>query len=258
MKTRWLVTPYFFDQYDPSLVGAAPEGTLINGPHDVPDQMPSTLAEVHKPIFTFVRSAVAEGLVPISVAGDCAGSLPVMSALQASGMSPVLVWLDAHTDFNTHDTSPTGFLGGMPMAMMVGRGDLSIANNAWLTPVAEEDVWQIGARDFEGYEHEEALLDESDVNQAEMKDLGSMKFDRPVHFHMDNDVIDASEVPANNYPALGGPSVAETIEACASFIENNEVVAISFSGWNGLLDGAEKTREACARVLTALVAAVEK
>lgn len=257
MIVNWLVSPYFFDQFDLTLQGAAPEGTLLNGPHDVPDRSPSSLARVHRPIREFVYQSVLNQQVPISIAGDCSGSLPVMSGLQDAGLNPVLVWLDAHTDFNTHETSPTGFLGGMPMAMMVGRGQLDIPQNVELASVPESDVWQIGARDFDGFEHEVALLDESEVNQGMMEDLANLQFSRPVHLHIDNDVINAIDVPANNYVAPGGPSALDTEAACIEFIKRNNVVAISFSGWNGELDHDGKTQAVCRKLLASLAREIE-
>ena len=77
-----------------------------------------------------------------------------MAGLQAAGLSPVLVWLDGHGDFNIPETSPSGFLGGMPLAMMVGRGDPAFGRSVGLTPISEQDVWLVGARDIDPPEQE--------------------------------------------------------------------------------------------------------
>ncbi|MEE9333518.1 MAG: arginase family protein [Granulosicoccaceae bacterium] len=96
----------FFDDHDTALSGAVPPSASfkINDVGDVVDRSIPNLARVHRPIAEFVLSAVKQNEVPISIAGDCAASLPVMAGLQQAGLYPVLVWLDAHGDFNTVET----------------------------------------------------------------------------------------------------------------------------------------------------------
>ncbi len=81
-------------------------------------------------------------------------------------------------------------------------------------------------------------------------------FDRPVYLHIDNDVIDAAQVPANNYPVPDGPSLAETIHACVRLAASNRLCAISMSGWNGALDKDGGTARACASLLAAIAEVV--
>lgn len=252
MTYRWLVTPYFFDDHDPALKAAVPVNHIFhqNDPGVVRDRSPGQLARTHVPIAAFVTQTVQRGDIPVSIAGDCGASLPVMAGLQQSGLDPALVWLDAHGDFNTVETSPSGFLGGMPLAMMVGRGDLSLARMSGLVPVDEASVWLIGARDLDPAE--ETALAMSQVNRGDIEALGGLNFDRPVYLHIDNDVIDARDVPANNYPVAGGAGLSDVIELCVEFANHNRICAISFSGWNGRLDEDGKTARACASLLRAI------
>jgi arginase len=253
MKASWLLTPYFFEDYDPGLAAAAPDNAKINGPYEILDRTPSSLKVIHTPIAEFVRDAVVHGYLPVSVAGDCATSIPVMAGLEAAGLNPQLVWLDGHADFNTPETSPSQFLGGMPLAMMVGRGSQELANNVGLKPISERDVWLVGARDIDPLE--EVALEDSLVNRATLDELAVLSVERPVHLHLDNDVMDEREVPANNYPVPDGPSALELIAACTEFISANNIAAISFSGWNSQLEEADRTGKVCAGVLQAFVAA---
>ena len=253
MNASWLLTPHFFDDYDPGLAVAAPDNAKINGPHAISDRSPNNLKVIHAPIVKFVRDAAIDGCLPVSVAGDCVTSIPVMSGLQAAGLNPQLVWLDGHADFNTPETSPSQFLGGMPLAMMVGRGSQDICDTLELKPISEQDVWLVGARDIDPLEN--VALEASLINRATLDVLASLSVERPVHLHLDNDVLDAAEVPANNYPVSDGPSSSELIAACTKFIMANNVVAISFSGWNSHLEEADRTGKVCAQVLQALVTA---
>ncbi len=253
MNASWLVTPYFFDEYDAALRRAVSPGVpfINNDPGNVVGRSAASLARVHRPIAEFVVSAVKRNELPISIAGDCCASLPVMAGLQQAGLDPALVWLDAHGDFNTIETSPSGFLGGMPLAMMVGRGDLSIPDQSGQSPVSEEDVWLIDARDLDPLE--EMALQESRVHRRALAALDGLTFDRPVHLHIDNDIVNAMEVPANNYPVVGGPSLVDTIKQCSTFTSRNSICAISLSGWSGRLDHDDRTSRACRSLLSYIV-----
>lgn len=255
MNARWLITPYFFEMHDGALAGVLPSDAAyqINNPPDVTDRSPQSLARLHQPIAEFVRVASSRGDLAVSVAGDCSASLPVMAGLQAAGLSPLLVWLDAHGDFNTSETSPSGFLGGMPLAMMVGRGDLDLPRASGLRPVPEDDVWLVDARDLDPLERK--ALAASRVTHVDLGALSDLPSDRPIHLHIDNDIMDAAFVPANNYPVRGGPKPNAVSAACTRLARQRNICAISFSGWNGTLDRDGATGATCAQLLASVVEA---
>ncbi|WP_166418731.1 arginase family protein [Cochlodiniinecator piscidefendens] len=252
MNLCCLVTPFFFDEHDPRLREAVPShlSHATNEANSVVNRTPECLSRTHGPIADFVSATVKRGEIPMSIAGDCAASLPVVAGLQSAGIRPVLVWLDAHGDFNTPETSPSGFLGGMPLAMMVGRGDLSLAQTSGQTPVSEQDVWLVDARDLDPLE--EVALGSSQINRISIEALSELVLDRPVYLHIDNDIIDAEEVPANNYPVPNGPSLNAVIENCIAFASQNSICAISLSGWNGHLDSDGETGRACQKLLSSI------
>jgi len=251
MTDRWLLTPQFFEQPEPTLAGVVPDGSRINGPHAIADRSPDSMARVQRPIARFVQDALAAGDRPVSVAGDCCACIPVLAGVRAAGIDPVLVWIDAHGDFNTPETSPSGFLGGMPLAMIVGRGPQWMCDNVGLEPIAEDRVWLIDGRDLDPKER--VALDGSAVRRTGMAGLGTLVIGVPVHLHLDIDVIDAGQAPGTNYPVVNGPSVAQTAAACRAFAATNAIVAISVSGWTGALDQDGQTKEACSMVLAALI-----
>lgn len=252
MTNRWLLTPQFFDQHEPVLGKVVPAGTPVNGPHAIPDRSAESMARVHGPIAAFTLEALESGARPISVAGDCCASIPVLAGIRAAKIDPVLVWIDAHGDFNTPETSPSRFLGGMPLAMIVGRGPQWMCESVGLKPLPEDRVWLIDGRDLDPLER--AALDESAVHRSDMAGLATFRTDAPAHLHLDIDVLNAAEAPGSNYPVSGGPGIEETINACAAFAANNQIIAISISGWTGSLDPECLTQDACARILGALTA----
>jgi len=250
MTSRWLVTPFYFEHPDPALFSAAPDGAETNAPEGIDDRSPDSMARLHRPIAQFVEETLKAGARPVSLAGDCCTAVPVLAGLRAAGIEPALIWIDAHGDFNTPETSPSQFLGGMPLAMMVGRGPQWMCEAVRLTPFPEQWVWLIDGRDLDPLERE--ALDNSKVNRASIADLASLTFDGPVYVHLDTDVIDATEAPGFNYPVPGGPGGAETAKACADLAARCDFRAISISGWTEALDPSGKTGAVCRRVLRAL------
>ena len=113
MRDRWIVTPRFFEQPEPALFQVAPADALVNDV-EILHRSPPELAILHGGIRRFVEEALGEGHRPVSLAGDCCACLPVLAGMQRVGIEPDVVWIDAHGDFNTPETSPSQCLGGMP------------------------------------------------------------------------------------------------------------------------------------------------
>jgi arginase len=181
-------------------------------------------------------------------AGDCVATLGVMAGLQAQGVDPAIVWLDAHGDFNTWQTTPSGFLGGMPLAMLAGLGEQTIVEAVDLRPLDGRRILLVGARDLDA--GEDTNLDQAGVRQVEVEDLGPAALpDGPLYLHLDSDVVAIEEMPAVNYPAAGGPRAAAVRDALDRVFESGRVVAFSFTAWDPNLPGADVS-EATSRRLT--------
>lgn len=251
MPDQWILTPQYFETHEPALSSIVPAGAVMNGPHDIPDREAESMATLHRPIADFIATALASGNRPISVAGDCCAAVPALAGMRRAGLEPTLVWIDAHGDFNTPETSPSQFLGGMPLAMMVGRGPQWMCEAVGLAPYPEDRIWLIDARDLDP--EERTAVDASALRRTGMAGMASLKLDGPVYVHIDMDVMNADEVPAFNYPVPGGPSVAETVAACQSFAAANEICAVSVSGWTGALDTDGRTGVACKKVIDAIL-----
>lgn len=182
--------------------------------------------------------ACASG-VPVVYAGDCVVILGVTAGLQRRGVDPVVVFYDAHGDFNTWDTTPSGFIGGMPLAMLTGRGEQSIVAAAGLKVVDDADALLVGARDLDPLEEE--LLAASRVRMVEVEQIASsVPRDRDLYVHIDVDVVDPTDVPAVNYRAPDGPSVEVVADSVARLAATGRVVAFSVSTWNPALEGAAR------------------
>ena len=184
---------------------------------------------------------------PSVFAGDCCVILGVLAGIQRRGIDPLLVFFDAHGDFNTWDTTPSEFIGGMPLAMVTGRGDMTLAAACGLEAVPDGDVVLVDGRELDP--EEAAALRESAVPVVPVADVvASLPADRPIYLHVDVDVVDPTDLPAVSYPAAGGPALDQVAEAVASIESTSQVVAFSMAMWNPALPGAEESARATYRI----------
>lgn len=184
---------------------------------------------------------------PVIYAGDCVSTIGVLAGLERRGVFPTLLFFDAHGDFNTWETTPSGFLGGMPLAMLTGRGEQTIVSGAGLTPLPDDRVVLVDGRSLDP--GEDAMVAASGIRVAAVEQITAGLFPAgPLYVHVDADVVDPSEMPAMNYPAPGGPSLDSVEAAVATLHATGRVVAFSISSWNPTLGGADEAARATARI----------
>lgn len=176
--------------------------------------------------------------VPVVFASDCTSCLGMVKGLASH--QPAVLWYDSHGDFNTPETSPSGFLGGMPLAAMVGRGNEHLMQGMELAPLAESDIIATDVRNLDPEEGE--MLRGSDVTIYDTVDglLTANLPDKPLYIHFDTDVVDSDDMPAMNYPEANGPSLEDTAKTLKHVIQETNTVGILFSLWNDTLEGADK------------------
>lgn len=177
-----------------------------------------------------VSTSAAAGRVPLLFAGDCLAPLGVVAGLQRAGVSaPAVVWFDAHGDFNTPETSPSGYLPGMALALIVGRGDRGLVERLGLQPVDERQTLLVDARDLD--EEEAEALAASQVARVQVSDVAEAvpgAASGPVYVHIDVDVVDPTDMPGMGFPAAAGPSLAAVAEALAALAATDRLCAVSF------------------------------
>ena len=253
-NNQFIVSPFALDAPAQDAAGVAPSGALLNTPRLDAAGMKARISQVHRPLAELVAEVAAGGARPVSVAGDCCATIGVLAGLQRAGLDPVVVWLDAHGDFNTWDTTPSGFMGGMPLAMLVGHGDQDLAHAVKLRPQRESDVILTDARDLDPGERK--ALERSAVARAarleEVPDL--LPKGRPCYVHLDPDLINPLDAPAMRYPARGGPRLSQVLALCRTLAVTGRVVAASLTLWDVQADHDGATRRACLSALDALVA----
>lgn len=185
-----------------------------------------------------VADLVAADDAPVIYAGDCCIILPVIAGLQRKGIDPIVVFYDAHGDFNTWETTESDFIGGMPLAIATGRGEMTIAAACGMRVVPDTDAYLVDGRDLD--REEAVLLADSDVHHVSNAEIAAaVPDDRPLYVHVDVDVVNPDDMPAVNYLAPGGPSAEAVAESVQALADTGRVVAFSFSTWNPDLEGAE-------------------
>jgi arginase family enzyme len=140
-------------------------------------------------------AAVADMPRPLVTATDCSICVGTVPAVGRRWPDAWLLWLDAHGDFNTPDTTPSGFLGGMCLAGAVGLWDTGYGAGP-----GPERVVLVGGRDLD--EAENVLMARHGVVRTE--DPASALAGREVFVHLDVDILDPAVMPGQLYPAPGG------------------------------------------------------
>lgn len=172
-----------------------------------------------------VRQNEADGFFTVGLLATCPSMPGLVAGLQRSGpgRDPLrigMLWLDAHPDINTPETTRSGSLGGMPVAVATGRALQRVRLDAGLDPpLADQYVVMGGVRLTDPLEQD--ILDNSRIEQVSVDDLRRAsptvfaQLDRlnrisdKLYIHIDMDVLDPAEVPGHGNKVPGGPSSRE-------------------------------------------------
>jgi arginase len=191
-----------------------------------------------------------EGLFPIFLGGDHSIALGTVSgvARSTSGERTGLIWADAHADFNTEETSPSGNIHGMPLAALTGRGhpDL-VAVGGQGASVRTEDVVIIGLRSVDL--EEKNLLREAGVKVYTMREVDAHGAGRVVrrairdlahvervHLSFDLDVVDPEVAPGVGTPVRGGLTYREAHLLMELLNEAGIITSLDMVEVNPILD----------------------
>lgn len=201
------------------------------------------------------RAAVAQGALPVIVCGSCGVSaMGAMAGLSGAGRTGVL-WLDAHPDLNTPETSGSGLFDGMALAAALGLCWTPMGRQIAglpMAPARASDVCLFGARDIDP--GEAALIAEHGIPVAADADeaVRHLTGCERVYIHLDMDVHDARRMRTNNVAVPGGPGVEEVGALLAGASARLPVGALALTG----LDPAAPDAELAIRAAIAHIRAI--
>ncbi len=266
MRLQPVIVPYRYDERDEGL-GRGPGALLRAGlaqrleacGHDVAEPVEAVLSDQERtrgPVAmnigrlggktaALIAGARATGMGALVLAGDDTAAIGAVAGLQqaaGAGAAIGIVWLDAHGDFNTPETSYSGILAGMPVAILAGLAGPLWRGAAHLdAPIPTDRILIAGARDLD--EQEANLIRSTDVRLLTTDEIrtgdGLASAVRRlaatcelIYLHVDLDVLDPALVPSASTPSANGLSIAETATAMTTVLHTGIVAAVGIAGLN--------------------------
>lgn len=213
------------------------------------------IVEINTNLAHSVYAALQTGSFPLTVGGDHSVGLGSISGVSKASDNFAVIWMDAHGDINTHDTSESGNIHGMPLAKAMGFGYEELTNVYFNgRKVAPENVFIVGARDLDTGELE--LIQSKKLNVFTAEDIHDLGIDAVfekindqvkardidhIHLSFDLDFIDAKHVPGTGTPVAGGVSVEDTRNMLRSIATTGKLKSMDFVELNVLLDRNDMT-----------------
>ena len=258
MEIRLLLVPYDSGQRNVRM-GAGPEhlraagleARLTEQGHEVDVQSIETSMkwqaevqtsfELMRSVAEHVRTARAAGRFPIVLSGNCLAAVGVVAGL---GPQTGVLWVDAHGDFNTPQTTMSGFLDGMTLATATGRCWVELARSIeGFEPVADKAVLMFGTRDLDPGEGPALtrsgivrLSADAPVAEIETALQNVAPAIEKFYLHLDMDALDPSEGRANGYAARGGFTTEKLQTLLAAIADNLPVQALTIASYDPSYD----------------------
>jgi arginase len=188
------------------VVGEAGVGRPRDWSEDLPAARPVLEAAAAE-----LSAALDQGELPVLTASDCSICIATLPTVAARVPGVRVLWIDAHGDFNSPATTPSGFLGGMCLAAACGRWDAG-----WPETIDPATVHFLGVRDLDPGERE-------DVEAAGVRT--GVPADGPVYVHFDCDGLDPAVMPVQ-FPVPGGLGLDEVRDTLAALAADGRLVGL--------------------------------
>lgn len=213
-----------------------------------------------------VRRSLETGEIPVVLGGDHSIAIGTVSGVaehfRNRGQKVGLIWVDAHGDMNTPESSPTGNIHGMPLATICGMGHARLVEMGGFWPKVERrNVCLIGIRDID--EVERKIVRESGIHAYTMRDVDergmraimqeSIAFasDGTAGFHVsfDLDGMDPRDVPGTGTPVKGGISWREANLLMEMVSDTGRMTSLEVTELNPILDVKNQSGEVAVDVI---------
>ncbi len=206
-----------------------------------------TIASVNNALSRSVKGAITDGYFPVILRGNCNTCLGTLAGIDSSQTG--IIWFDAHGDFNTPETTLSGYFDGMSLAVATGHCYQDILN---IVPIPESRTLLVGVRDLDP--DEKKLLNKSEVrliHTVELKEgleksllpnlIKLQSQVKDVYIHLDFDVLDPIESPGVDYKSPNGLSLDEVENAIKMIGEHFQLKAVNLTTYNPACDIDDRT-----------------
>ncbi|MES2281590.1 MAG: arginase [Pseudomonadota bacterium] len=225
----------------------------------------------NRAVFDAVGSALGAGQTPLLMGGDHCLAIGSISAVarhcRQQGKQLRVIWLDAHTDVNTENTSPSGNLHGMPVACLLGHGPAALTGwSGQPAALAPGDIAFIGIRSVDADEkqaikqlglqvYDMRHLDEHGMRNTMTEALQGVDENTHLHVSFDLDCLDPLEAPGTGTGVRGGPTYRE-MQLCMEMIaDTGRLASLDVVEINPALDVRNRTAELAVEFVLSLFGA---
>ncbi|KMY50288.1 arginase [Peribacillus loiseleuriae] len=223
------------------------------------------IAEKNELLAIEVHKAIENGAFPLVFGGDHSIAIGTLAGVSKHYENIGVIWYDAHGDLNTAETSPSGNIHGMPLAVSLGLGHPRLTQCGGYTPkIKPENVVIIGARALD--EGEKELIKEKGIKVYTMHEIDRIGMTKVieetiehfrgrtnhVHLSLDLDGLDPTDAPGVGTPVIGGISYRESHLAMEMLAEASIITSAEFVEVNPILDEKNKTAIAAVALMGSL------
>lgn len=220
-----------------------------------------------------VTGQITDEVLPIGLMANCNGLMGMLAGHQrASGswkpQRVGLVWIDAHGDFNTPETSLSGMMGGMPVAISTGLCLQHIRRASGLEPpLPMSYVTMAGVRDTDPWEQH--LIDTHKVPQISVEDIKTLgpkireemerlsKLVDIIYVHVDLDILDPDDIPGAGLPVENGPTADELGDALAVMFQYPKAKGFGMASYPWRRDPERKGLRSVYRLVEGVIEGVK-
>jgi arginase len=212
------------------------------------------IVRVSEELAGIVTTILQEGEFPLILGGDHSIALGSLSGVANVHKNVGVLWIDAHADFNTDQSTPSGNIHGMILASLAGLGNSSLTNiGGWSPKIHKETIVIVGARDLDPGEQE--LLHTNSIHVFTMSEIDQLGITEVmqqalaiagqnndgIHLSLDMDALDPTEAPGVGTPVRGGLTYREAHLAMELIADSHKLVSMDVVEVNPILDRENAT-----------------
>lgn len=225
-----------------------------------------TAFELYRLLAERVSTASSRSRFPFVLSGNCNSSLGTIAGIGADSLG--IIWFDGHGDFNTPETSISGFLDGMGLATAVGLCWKNLASSIpGFSPVSGANVIHLGSRDFSS--EEKMLFDQAGVKVITAEAIKQVGLESTletaldmlqsrvhrIYLHFDLDVLDPELAPANEFAPPDGLTIEQVEQAIGLIGDRFKICASAVASYDPRFDKGGQIMSSGIRIIKAVLGA---